>query len=1518
MMRRSLFSLFTQTFWIGLLLVSPASLALGDKLVKQNVDVVNLGLYVVAGVLILLLSILLIVKVKLRRTRQLFDIQFAELDHKRTLLDEFNVGILHLDASGEIIYANAVAGYFLGDNPQQLVDVPLLATFDENYHRDLDDCMASEVFCSLQIFIAARKRHIKLSFKPIRNVRENVATVVSIEDVSDYQSRLDQESALLTHHKNLFDCSQLGQVNLDVQQNVFLSNVQFSKTLLLSPAEMSGDLAELEALVCKKDLPKWKQEIAKGLKGNVIDFHCRFISTESTIPTRVCGLAFEQNDEGEPTKLHLTVQSRSEIEQYRELENISQQRTKGVLGVNTHPMYVFDQQGKLQDCNNAFEIMFNTKLAKIQGLNASELDFFTDEVKNFHPSDTTLSKKTDFTSNSSSANRGVVSPISGLGREFEVGQGDKPTQTLRVKLHPFQDIHGNRAGVAGMIEDISAFKHVQEQFLQEQKRFADMLNLAPLAIAMIDADDHVVQANNAMLDRLGLSQKELKKGSFYQLFNDPINSGKAAKQLHQTGRLRAFHAHLKGKDGELHPSELHIDLFNKEQQEYLCWISDISDEQFQQDKFEGLLQHSSMPMAVVGEKGFSLLNPAACEFFSIEDENELFGFFPYSPSLNCDNDTGEQLKQKFAQIRLDGQSQSMHWQHKNGDEILPCQATFVPMYKGNEFDSILCIWVDLRAITKADAARLEAINLHQAAERQVVEKQQLLESSQDQLANKAKTLSATETKLQAAQEDLSDKKSKISDLQKAHQSVTDHLQKLQQDYSQSRELLTESQRSNVELESQLKQSSVKVSGLEKQRNQISDALQYSEKQHKRAQHQLAESEKNTERLQLEQVQQQQKMDEFIAQISTLKHSIEEKDQQINEVSSQINTLQSRLASSGQNTEKLRQLLLNQRKASEQAEQQRRELEQSCHSAQSELSNKARHIDHLQHEMHKFEEMSTQQKGDMEEQRKQLELELAAKQSLLQETQEALNETKRQSEKEKSEKIEQQKHLQKLQNELSEVERLTHEQQQKMADAEHLRLEQQRLLQEELRAKQQKLQQTEQILSEAKQQTAAEKAEKAVQQKIFEQLRAELEEVEQRTAEQQQQIEKSDQQWQQRQLELKRELQAKQQKLHESQQKLDENMRQADAEKRERLEQQQKLEQVKVELADVENRSLKQREMMQGSDEQWRQHHTEIEQQKVQLQQALAEAESQNAKMQEELRGSLQELQEAESQVSETQTGEQKLQEELERSRQQAEELQQRLLQQEKQESKLQQQLTEQQKVLQEGERKFDSLQNEQQELTQELQTVQQEYTNSKQDLSEQDNNQSDLSRQLKTLELELGQSKQQLDDKESALLDAQKQLENSQVKLVEQEHALVAAHKEELKQAKEEDIPSPQKPVPDYARLDMPASPNVWFDLLPYLQKNPNAGSLAVALNTLIDELEQVVEATDSAVNQDDTTKILLNTRKLVALANKVNSEPLIDLATRLESYCQQGQVDSISIFWPNVKTSLMTTLRVIYSQLHA
>lgn len=1504
-MQQSLFKLSKQVLALICLFASPLCFAFGEAVLRQSAQTVDLGIYLLGAVILILLVAFILLKLKVNKLSQQALVQQDELNFKKSLLDNFNIGMLHINEAGEVIYANRVAAYFLGGREDQLMGKPLIACFESSHSEAIASSLQSKEFCNLQIYTSVRSRHLLLGFKPQKNNPDGIANIISLDNVSEFQQNIDDKSAQISHQSSLMNNTHLGLMSVELDSNSFTANPIFYAMLGLDPDEQEGDLKQFLGLIDKGDQGKWSQALDELKNSDRVEFSCKFVRDEQSVLIRFYGLIVARNDKKAPLKIDFTLQDLSELDLAQKEYLINKQKLKALLSANVHPMYLFDEKGQLQDCNPAFELMFGMKLGQIKDQAVNQLPFFCEQVRQMHPGSQVASSS--------------MYSTSGPGREFEQSLRDDKPHVLRIKLQAFTHEDGKYAGMVGMIEDVTLFKQTQKQLEHEQKRFADMLNMAPLSIAMIDADDQIVQVNHGMMNRLGLSEQELKKTSFYQLFDDPNNSGKAAKQLHQTGRLRKFQAQLKGKNNQLHPSELHIDLFDKELHQYLCWISDISGEQFHQDKFESLLQNSSMPMAVVGEKGFTKVNPAMCDFFSIEDERELFGMFPYTASLNNNEQDVEILKAKIAQVKLDGQAQTVMWEHRSGDALLPCQATYVPMYKGPEFDSILCIWIDLREVKKADQARMEAINLRQVAEREMQEKQQMLKSSQDQLASKTKTLADTESQLQAVKVDLSEKQSEISNLQEAHQSVTEHLQKIQQDYSQSRELLAKSQQANAELESQLEETSGHVSGLQKQRNQIADALQYSEKQYQIAQQKLEKSEQNSERLKQEQAVQQQKMQGFIEQIDTLKHSIEDKDKKIQDVSGQINTLQAKLSSSSQNSEKLRQLLINQRKASEEAAQQRRELEESCHVAQSELSNKARQIDHLRHEMEKFEEMSNQQKGDMEQQQQLLEQELKAKQSQLQDTQSALDEIKRQADKDKEEKIQQQKHLEKLQKELAEVEQHTSEQQRKIAEAEKQMQEQQRQLQEELLAKQRKLQETEQILSEAKQQTEAEKAEKAEQQKIFEKLQSELAEMEERAAKQQQNMAQSDEQWRQQQLELSQQLEAKQQQLQDSQKTLDENLRQAEAEKRMLLEQQQKFEQVKVELADVESRSQKQKEMMEGSDEQWRQHHEEIEQQKRQLQQALMEAQKQNQEMQGKLQGSLKELQQAESQVSETQAGEQKLQKELEEARRQADELQQRLLAQEKQEEQLRNQVEEQQRVLQAGEQNIQSLQSAQQKLTEELQAVQQEYSSTKQNLDEKHGNHSELAEQLSDLEQNLKLSKQQLDDKENALQEAQKQLENSQQKLVEQEKALVAAHQEELKLAKQDSAQTAApKVIPEFAKLPMPGNPTVWFDLLPYLQKNPGGGALAESLNTLIDELNQAVEATDKAVASDDNKQILPNTQKLVMLAGKINSEPLIDLANRLQGYSRDGEVDNISIFWPNVKKSMMTTLRVIYSQLNS
>jgi epidermal growth factor receptor substrate 15 len=1663
-------SIFLTVLCIISVLFSPASFAFSqkilDQILKQNPNTLILGLMTFSAVFVFLLFFVIIIKIQQSRSRKKQKTYDQELLDKQSLLNDFKVGMLHVNLAGEIIFANRVAAFFLGSKEDKLINKFLIEVFVVEVQESIRAALGSNQYVSLQTYVAASKRHLQLGFSKQSDIKHDIASVISLADVSNYQHQIEQQSYCLNSLNQGMQQIGLAKLTIDFDDNTFTSDQQFAN-LLLATAPLSGDLNQLKKILNHKAGFEWDQALQVSKKQHQIDVCFEFLQLDkdqassqgsvpkeaqqqNTIPLRLIGLSRKKNANGDTTRLDFVVQNLSQLEHQKHLHYVTQQQVKALLSTSPHAVYLLDEKGQFIDCNSAFESMFKQNLSKIEHKNIQELDILPAQMSSLH-----IENNAKF----SSVNVGH-------DKEFELRLDDDVIHTLKLKLKFFSDKNKKRAGVVGVIQDMTELKLTREQLEQERKHFITILDLAPIAVATIDAEDRIIRANIAMTDRLGLSERELKKDTFYQLFNDSSNAGKAAKLIHQSGRLRGFAAHLKGKNHELYPSELHVDLLNKEKQEYLCWILDRTKDQFHQDKFDGLLLHSSLPMAILSEQGFSKLNPAACAFFNIQDEHELFGFTPFAAELNLDQQASEELERHLTKVKLDGQAKSLQWEHQVGQASLPCQATYVPMYKGQKFDSILCIWTDFRDLRLADEARIEALNLHQAAEKEVVEKKQLLQSSQDQLASKVKNLVDTQTKLQAAKDDLSEKQSEFSDLQRAHQSVTDNLQSLQQDYKQSRSQLSEAQSVNSELSSQLELSTAKVSGLQAQRNQISDALQHSEKKYKTAQQELVVSEKNAVNLKQKQHIQQAKMDDFVSEINGLKDSIKQKDRQINEVGGQINSLQCELTSSGDTTEKLRQLLVNQRKASEQAEEQRRNIEQTYKIAESELSNKARHVEHLQNEMQKFEEMSNQQKGDMQQQQSQLVQELEDKQQQLQETQQVLNETKQAVEQEKIAKEQQQNQLQILQQELSEMEHHSHQLQQIMSETEQewqtqqqqvkqelvakqqqlqdtertlqqakqqseteksdkeqqlslfqkLQIElaefeqrntqqqqqiaerdseyqqQQQAMQQELKAKQQQLQDTEQNLSEAKEHTEAEKrqqqtlfellqaelgemetrntqqqqqmaksdeewqlqqqkvqqeliakqeqlqqteqllsqtkqqteakktaeiADKEQHQVLFEKLQAELHEMEQKSTQQQQKIAQSDLDWQKQQQVLQDEVEAKRQQLQNTYNNLDDIKRQADDEKLARLEQQQKLEQLTVELTDVESRAVKQKEMIEGSDEQWRKHHAEIEQQKVQLQQALIEAEKQNNEMQQKLEGNLAQLQEAESQVSETQSGEQQLQDELNHARNEAELLQQRIEQQEEHERKLQEQLEQQQQSLQGSEQSIHSLEEKQAQLTQQLQAVQQEYSNSKLSLSAQHNDHAELAGLLQKLEQDLYNSQSQLSDKENALQQAKQELESNQAKLAEQEHALLSAHKEELQQAIEQQPLQENQAPSEITKIVMPDNPAIWFDLLVFLQNQNVAKPLLVALNELMEQLENGIKETNHAVDEDDVTSILRGARKLVIVANKVNSDALTDVVTRLEADCRQGLVDNISISWPTVQRSLKNTLRVIYSHLY-
>ena len=1478
---------------LGCVLLSfPSSaLAIAEHIQAMGALVLNIGIAVVVVLLIGLVIAIAMAKRTIRQREEAMQSLQAKYALQQEEVDRFNCGVLYLDAHGNILYANRLSAYYLVKTIDQMTSASVTSVFPKEQQAVIDALLSQTSNGEFQCLLGKRPRPVRIKYSPLQKPVGDVHAYIALEDVEHYQHEIDTREREYAHLTGTLSHASLAMASVDLDNNTLTPNPALALMLGWS-ADSPISIESFTGLIADSSQHDWQRALKDMREGTSVSVQLNAVSKEKPIAIEIHATPFISEDTEAVNRATVVVENHQVLEQLKANAEHYQKILSSTMSASPMPIYVLDAEQRLIDCNRPFCSLFKVELNRIKGKPIQSIELLHEAFREVHARTETIGTRR---------------------KELSLEIDEQPVD-INLYLLAFKS-KNSLAGSVGIIEDITTVNALQIYAEAQAARLKHLIDQSPLGMALFNEEDQIVHINPQLSDLLDKDQAALQGQSFHHLFRNPEHSGTVARLLHQNGYIENFVADLAQGNMGAYSTRIDVSSLPGNPIEYLCWVVDSREEHFLGHQLERLITYSNMPIAIMGMNGFEMLNPAACAFFD-DAEDALLGLTPASEALNESKESCEEMAGHLAQLQADKQVNSLPWVHHLKGHTLPCELTLVPLFDQNQQVATLCMWVDLRAIEEANAARLEAVNLRQLAEREVAEKQQLLENSQDLLASRARSLQDTQEKLQAAEDDLATKLDTITNLQQAHEDISEHLNSLQEDYDRNRTLLEQSQEANAELEAQLEESSDKVNRLQKQRNQIADALQYSERKCRTAQEQLEASERNAQRLKDEQVQQQATLDASLAQINSLKDSINDKDRQIHDVSGKINTLQSQLVSSSQTSEKLREQLINQRKASEVAERKRRELELMCQQAQAELSNKSSYVDHLQHEMQMLEEMSQQQKGDMEKQTQQLEQELQAKQAALDSTAQALNDARAQSEQEKQQRAERESQLAQLQDELQEVEKRSEAQQQQIAERDKEWQHKQAELHAELLAKQEALKQTTEELNNTQQQT---EEQKAAQAERLERLQTELHDVEKRAAEQDAKIAQSDQQWQQQQQALAEELAAKKAQLEQSQAQLNEHQRQVDEEKLARKAQEDKLEQLKQEMANVESRAQKQREMMQGSDEQWRQHHEEIEKQKQQLQQALEQAQAQNQQMKSTLESKLEALKSAESTVSKTQSDEQKLQEELNSAKAQADALQERLNQQEQQELKLKQQVTAQQESLQQREDNIASLQQEQKRLTEALQSVKEEYAQSKASLSDQNTSQQQLTEQLKALESELHQSQQQLSEKESALEDAQQQIASSAEKLAAQEQALIDTQKEEIKQHSEQAGEHAARPIPEFASLPMPAEPEVWFDLLPYLQnKQGGVTSLAQTLNSLIDELQANMDALDKAVEDDNHRDIQLMSRKLIGVLETVHSEPLRDMANRLQMFCENRLVDNIAIFWPTAKQNLRSTLRVIYSHLHA
>jgi epidermal growth factor receptor substrate 15 len=277
------------------------------------------------------------------------------------------------------------------------------------------------------------------------------------------------------------------------------------------------------------------------------------------------------------------------------------------------------------------------------------------------------------------------------------------------------------------------------------------------------------------------------------------------------------------------------------------------------------------------EKGFSKLNQAACSFFCVEDEEDLFGIFPYASELNKDDQSAKALADIVEEVKCSAKAVTIAWVHQTGEQDLHCQATYVPIYKDHSFDSILCIWSDQSAAHIADAAIADAMaSMHFAVEkRQSTER--LLAVTEEQLANNQRQLTDTSSAMQSVQEDLEHTKAEFVQLQTDYQQSLEQMQELKQDLDIKHAELNEAHDRSADLSIEIDTAKHTIEILQSERDDIYTALSQSKAEYETAQLALQASSSDVQNLAETKEEQAETLNALLNKVDSMQDALRIKD-----------------------------------------------------------------------------------------------------------------------------------------------------------------------------------------------------------------------------------------------------------------------------------------------------------------------------------------------------------------------------------------------------------------------------------------------------------------------------------------------------------------------------------------------------------------------------------------------------------------------------------------------------------------
>ncbi|MBT1451879.1 PAS domain-containing protein [Glaciecola sp. XM2] len=1063
-----------------MLLFSKSSFALESFLKQQSIENLSIGLYSLMGLIAaLVIAVVLVSKLLLNKLRD-------AREHHQDLVENLPSGLLHVNIAGKIVYLNEVAAKQIGRHKDKLIN----SDFSENFEgaaRDALEAGLSERNSSVKARAKSSNLYLAVQVGKTISINDNLVTIVTLSNQNTLQRDFNKTADHRNHLAHLIDAGNFARVYLDTQNDNYKHDKRFDDLLALNVIEEDSDHSESSKIadflkhIHNHDMDAWKEAFSSakangaaaasvrmriaGDDENVIytSLHVDIIADQATQEDDEQVLASQKH-----TRFTLLVRAHNEQEEQARRLALAKEQRVAMLTVNPNAAYALDDNGNILWANERFKSMLRRVLPNSPSKNLLDMKPFPENIMQLHKRDAFRS-------------------ISSYEKEFEIKLNEAEILYLKLDIASYEVVdrlNGHaKIGMVAVLQDLSqmkqtrsALKHEKDraskalhslsaredeldvtsrkladtteqlnhtterltyttkELTQSKERLQNLLDLSPVAIATINSDDKIISANRVMLERFKYNEKELKKGNIYKLFSDPAEAGTTAKVLNKKGRLHDFHVKIKGKDNHIYPGELTAELIDEENQEYLVWIIDRSDEQFQRDKFESVLQHSDMAMAIMDTSGFSKVNQAACTLFGAEDEEDLFGIYPFASQFNISHKEADTLEKALEQLKSSRQVLSMPWTHKVGDRLIPCAVTYVPIFKDQAFDSILCVWRDERAIDAAEKAQTHAIEQRKEAESVLQEKQALLKQSEQALAQRSEALESTEQALLQAQEDLSHTQAEFSQLQESYEDTSQKLHALEQAFEDSRVKLHDAEHLNAELSSQYEQASEQVAELTQQQATLKAALEQSEANCQQAQQALDATKENVDNLAQQKSSQESQVQDLANEVAQAKQALEDKQSELAQLNERLDTLNLELQTSTEGAQALQEQLASEREARQNIELERQQAEQKCEQAQQALDETKTQQQRLQEELAALEDKATQEQSDIQAHQSQLSFVLEARLKELADAQSELAQAKADLEKEQQEKEQHLASLDALNDQMSSIQANINEQQKMLSNS----------------------------------------------------------------------------------------------------------------------------------------------------------------------------------------------------------------------------------------------------------------------------------------------------------------------------------------------------------------------------------------------------------------------------------------------------------------------------------------------------